>query len=92
MLAQEKLTLYSRLRDEGLGEEAAVALISGAVVSVHPDGNPPSRRRSDAQDAAAIQLLNDELEEGRGAKGTSPIDDPLADSGENPLAPDEPGP
>ncbi|MBL4771594.1 MAG: SPFH domain-containing protein [Planctomycetes bacterium] len=39
MLALEKESLYKRLRQTGLSEEASVALISGAVVSVHPD-NP----------------------------------------------------
>ncbi len=39
MLALEKESLYKRLRETGLSEEASVALISGAVVSVHPD-NP----------------------------------------------------
>ncbi|HPF15053.1 MAG: SPFH/Band 7/PHB domain protein [Planctomycetes bacterium] len=40
MLALEKESLFRRLRGEGLSEEAAVALISGAVVSVHPDSPP----------------------------------------------------
>ena len=40
MLALEKETLFSRLHAGGLSEEAAVALISGAVVSVHPDDPP----------------------------------------------------
>jgi hypothetical protein len=93
LLAEEKLNLYSRLRDEGLSEEASVALISGAVVSVHPEGNDPSRRRSSAQDTAAMELLNDELDEGRGAKGqSSAAPNPLADPDENPADPDEPGP
>ena len=40
MLAMEKETLFRRLNQNGLSEEAAVALISGAVVSVHPDDAP----------------------------------------------------
>ncbi|HJM58753.1 MAG TPA: SPFH domain-containing protein [Planctomycetota bacterium] len=93
LLAEEKLNLYSRLRDEGLSEEASVALISGAVVSVHPEDNEPSRQRSRAQDTAAMGLLNDELDEGRSAKGQSSTEpDPLADPDEDPLDPGEPGP
>ena len=45
LLTQEKLALYRRLKDDGLADEAAVALVSGAVVSVHPDEDAPSRRR-----------------------------------------------
>ncbi|MCP5022600.1 MAG: SPFH domain-containing protein [bacterium] len=45
MLAIEKETLYQRLRQTGLTEEASVALISGAVVSVHPD-NPLEELRA----------------------------------------------
>ncbi|MEZ6003329.1 MAG: SPFH domain-containing protein [Planctomycetota bacterium] len=44
MLALEKKGLYERLTGEGLSEEAAVALISGAVVSVHPDEPLPGGR------------------------------------------------
>ncbi len=40
MLALEKEALFRRLQQGGLSEEAAVALISGAVVSVHPDDAP----------------------------------------------------
>jgi regulator of protease activity HflC (stomatin/prohibitin superfamily) len=35
-LAEEKLALYKQLRASGLGTEAAVALISGSVVSIRP--------------------------------------------------------
>jgi len=46
-LAEEKLHLYQRFRQElGLGEEAAVALISGAVIAVRgqePPSPPPER-------------------------------------------------
>src|SRR5262249_19574978 len=42
-LAEEKLHLYQRFRqDLGLGEEAAVALISGAVIAVRGQEAPPS--------------------------------------------------
>jgi len=42
MLALEKESLFRKLSGEGLSEEASVALISGAVVSVHPD-DPPEK-------------------------------------------------
>lgn len=42
LLAKEKLSLYQHLRDEGLGEEASVALIAGAVVSLGT-APPPDR-------------------------------------------------
>ncbi len=56
-LAQEKLALYQRFRREtGLSEEAAVALISGAVIAVRggppppeqPPLRPPSRPEADS--------------------------------------------
>jgi hypothetical protein len=57
-LAQEKLALYQRFRRElGLSEEAAVALISGAVIAVRgappepPPPAPPQAERA-AQQAA----------------------------------------
>lgn len=43
LLAEEKLGLYLQFRRQGLGEEAAVSLISGAVVAVREDGLAPSR-------------------------------------------------
>jgi regulator of protease activity HflC (stomatin/prohibitin superfamily) len=44
-LAEEKLNLYLRLRSEGLSEQAAVSLVSGAVVAWPPAPLPvpPSR-------------------------------------------------
>ena len=42
MLAEEKLRLYGEFRREGLSEQAAVSLISGAVVAVRGgDEGPP---------------------------------------------------
>ncbi|MCP3919903.1 MAG: SPFH domain-containing protein [bacterium] len=64
LLAREKLELYGSLREEGLSEEASVALISGAVVSVHPDSPEPMSRRRRSQDAALLGAIEDELEEG----------------------------
>lgn len=63
MLAEEKLALYDRMAADGLSEEAAVALISGAVVSVHPDDRPASARRQRSSDAALAARLEDEIGE-----------------------------
>jgi regulator of protease activity HflC (stomatin/prohibitin superfamily) len=63
LLTQEKLTLFRRLKDEGLADEAAVALVSGAVVSVHPDEDAPSRRRETVADAALVDELERDLDE-----------------------------
>jgi regulator of protease activity HflC (stomatin/prohibitin superfamily) len=41
-LAEEKLALFQRFRGEGLSEQAAVSLISGAVVAI------PSRREAES--------------------------------------------
>jgi membrane protease subunit HflC len=43
LLARERLALYRELRAAGLGDEAAVALISGAVVALGPDSRVPTR-------------------------------------------------
>lgn len=74
LLANEKLSLYGQLRGRGLSEEAAVALISGAVVSVHPDENPASRARERAQESAVVAALEDELAEKKKALGEEPFD------------------
>ena len=44
LLARERLSLYGTLRERGLSEEAAVALISGAVVAMQPAGREPEER------------------------------------------------
>jgi regulator of protease activity HflC (stomatin/prohibitin superfamily) len=61
LLTREKLGLFRRLKEEGLADEAAVALVSGAVVSVHPDEDAPSRRRERAQDDALVAELENDL-------------------------------
>ena len=76
MLAQEKLELYSRMLGEGLSEEASVALISGAVVSVHPEDEQASNRRKRAQDAALAARLEDEMEHQRAQETKRQSDDP----------------
>jgi len=68
LLTREKLALYRRLRAEGLADEAAVALVSGAVVSVHPDEAAPSRRREAVTDAALVGQLEEELTEAERAE------------------------
>lgn len=46
LLAQEKLALYRAFRAQGMGEEAAVALISGAVIALEPEMREPTRRQA----------------------------------------------
>ena len=67
MLANEKLALYRHLREAGLGEESAVALIAGAVVAVHPDEPEPTLRRQRTQEANVVRALEAELDEKRRA-------------------------
>ena len=67
LLTREKRRLYAELRAQGLSEEAAVALVSGAVVSVHPDEPLPMRREIDGPlaaigEAAQAQLEADDLQ------------------------------
>ena len=49
LLAREKQGLYRGFRADGMSEEAAVALVTGAVVAVHPPGDgldgPRAERR-----------------------------------------------
>ena len=63
LLALEKQRLYGELRSEGLTEESSVALISGAVVSVHPDEPQPGLRATRDQDARIAAALEGELED-----------------------------
>ncbi len=63
LLSEEKLLLYREFRRENLSQEAAVSLISGAVVAVGDDGSaaaepPPAELQSPAPGASG---------EGRGA-------------------------
>lgn len=62
LLTREKRRLYSELRDKGLSEEASVALVSGAVVSVHPDEEIPMRRDIDGPIEQTVAALETEIE------------------------------
>ncbi len=72
LLTQEKRRLYAELRGRGLTEEAAVALVSGAVVSVHPDDPLPMRKDQREPEAALVeaaeQQLKQDVEEARRRK------------------------
>lgn len=57
LLARERLTLYGAFRERGLSDEAAVALIAGAVVAVGPERTPPSL----ASEHAGEQRVRDEV-------------------------------
>jgi len=76
LLATEKLALYGKLREEGLSEEASVALIAGAVVAVHPEEPELSERRRKTRDGALTNLMEGELLERREAttEDTKPLD------------------
>ena len=43
LLTRERLAKFSDLRNAGLSQEAAVALVTGAVVTTHPEVEQPSR-------------------------------------------------
>jgi hypothetical protein len=71
-LAEEKLSLYQEFHKEGLGVEAAVALISGSVVALRPSESvglhkpPPGLTAIKAapQEQDEIDMLVQELEDG----------------------------
>lgn len=58
LLAREKLALYGRLREAGLGDASSVALLSGAVVSLGADPVPATR----TQAATLTRRVLDELQ------------------------------
>ena len=60
LLASEKHHLYARFRDAGLSEESAVALVSGAVVAVHPEQHEATRA-GEHREALGIDQAIDEL-------------------------------
>jgi len=62
LLAREKLRLFETMIDQGLSQEASVALISGAVVSVQPDEHVETTKKLRAQEERAIEVFESELE------------------------------
>ena len=66
LLAREKQALYGLFRGDGLSEEAAVALVSGAVVAVHPPDPEPTlaaERRAERRLAEQLGMDAGEAEE-----------------------------
>lgn len=59
LLAGEKHELYERFRTAGLSEEAAVALVSGAVVAVHPEQHEATRAGERREQLGIEQAIND---------------------------------
>lgn len=62
LLTAEKRRLYDDLRAGGMSEEAAVAIVSGAVVSVHPDAPGAPRRAVQSIEAAHVEDATEVLE------------------------------
>jgi regulator of protease activity HflC (stomatin/prohibitin superfamily) len=62
-LAEEKLSLFRQLREEGLSTEAAVALISGSVVALHPEDPIIRSRRPVVEKVKKAAEEKDELDE-----------------------------
>lgn len=50
LLAREKLNLYGMFRNEGMSDEAAVALISGAVIALEPEMHEQTRKQLGEQE------------------------------------------
>jgi regulator of protease activity HflC (stomatin/prohibitin superfamily) len=73
LLARERLALYGILRQRGLSEEAAVALISGAVVAMQPAGGGGERdgglARQLSEERAIAEGLKRAAETGTGTEG-----------------------
>jgi regulator of protease activity HflC (stomatin/prohibitin superfamily) len=61
LLAKEKLAMYRVLRDAGLSDEATVALISGAIVSVQTDTPLETIRAQRQQEETAVQVIAEEI-------------------------------
>ncbi len=58
LLAEEKLSLYEHFRDEGLADDASVALISGAVIALgQEERSPLSPERKAVEDAAIERIV-----------------------------------
>jgi len=79
LLSREKLALFERFRAAGLTDESAVALVSGAVVAVHPDERGPSLAAEHREDLALRTALrsgeqpdDEERDEGESEDGGEP--------------------
>ena len=59
LLANEKHELYERFLVAGLSEEAAVALVSGAVVAVHPEHHEATRAGEHREQLGIEQAIDD---------------------------------
>ncbi len=82
LLAREKLSLYGHFREQGLAEDASVALISGAVVALgqeQPSALLPERK---AAEQATVERLVSLAEESRPA--VPPTVQPQEDAPESP--------
>jgi len=77
LLAREKLSLYGEMRATGLSEEAAVALISGAVVSISSDDHTETHRKQLHQEQLAVEVFEHELEQ-KSASDEPVVEDPFA--------------
>ena len=86
LLALEKLSLYDRFRKRGLSEEASVALVSGAVVAVHPpQPAAPAEPKHAGQKAAgekakqaAEEASEEDEDDGQQEDGSKPASAPRA--------------
>jgi hypothetical protein len=65
LLSHEKRALFDRFVDAGMSEEAAVALVSGAVVAVHPDETGPSRAAERREQQALRRAVAEAEEQAR---------------------------
>lgn len=96
LLTKEKRRLYAELREKGLSEEASVALVSGAVVSVHPDEEIPMRRELTGPESALVEVaeaeIKDQADEAASKKAKRTQIEGLQDPGEaDPFADEEEG-
>lgn len=81
MLANEKLRLYKEMRDNGLGEAAAVSLVSGAVVTL-----PPSNKaRREEEQLLSLEMAAEQTERALRRQGEeSPFQGPPTEGGTQP--------
>lgn len=68
LLARERLELYASLRREGLSQEAAVALVTGAVVATHAESTDESLVERRREDGRLAENLAGHVEEALEAK------------------------